>query len=70
VIAELFEGMKFIHSRAFIHRDLKPTNILVDDEHNIKISDFGQVEFMKLHFSGENNSERVIRPERNFSVGY
>jgi serine/threonine protein kinase len=34
-------GMEFIHSKGFIHRDLKLTNILLDDDRNIKISDFG-----------------------------
>jgi serine/threonine protein kinase len=41
IIAEIVIGMKYIHSKGFIHRDLKPTNILLDDGHNVKISDFG-----------------------------
>jgi serine/threonine protein kinase len=40
-IAEIVIGMKYIHSQGFIHRDLKPTNILLDDDRNVKISDFG-----------------------------
>jgi serine/threonine protein kinase len=40
-IAEIVKGMKFIHSQEFIHRDLKPTNILIDDERDVRIGDFG-----------------------------
>jgi serine/threonine protein kinase len=40
-ILQLVKGMKYIHSEGFIHRNLKPTNILIDDDRNVKISDFG-----------------------------
>lgn len=34
-------GLKYIHSCAVLHRDLKPGNILLDDNYAIKICDFG-----------------------------
>jgi serine/threonine protein kinase len=34
-------GMKYIHFKGFIHRDLKPENVFVDDDHRIRIGDFG-----------------------------
>eukprot|EP00835_Amoeboradix_gromovi_P005596 NODE_541_length_6897_cov_0.247426.p3 type:complete len:237 gc:universal NODE_541_length_6897_cov_0.247426:4464-5174(+) len=38
---QLLDAMAFAHSRRCIHRDLKPQNILVDDQNNIKVADFG-----------------------------
>lgn len=37
-IYQIVEGMKYVH---VIHRDLKPTNILIGTDGLIKISDFG-----------------------------
>jgi mitogen-activated protein kinase 1/3 len=34
-------GLKYIHSCAVLHRDLKPGNILLDQNYQIKICDFG-----------------------------
>jgi serine/threonine protein kinase len=37
---EICQGIKFIHSQGFIHRDLKPQNIFLNDQ-KIVIGDFG-----------------------------
>lgn len=34
-------GLKYIHSADVIHRDLKPRNILVNSNCDLKICDFG-----------------------------
>jgi len=40
-IKQILEGIKYIHSKNIMHRDLSPTNILVSKNGDIKICDFG-----------------------------
>ena len=47
-IYQIAEGMKYVHFRKVIHRDLKPNNILVDSNGTIKICDFGISKLMTI----------------------
>jgi serine/threonine protein kinase len=38
---QILRGVKYIHSRNVIHRDLKPRNLLVNSNCDLKICDFG-----------------------------
>lgn len=40
-IAELVLAIESVHKMGFIHRDIKPDNILIDKEGHIKLTDFG-----------------------------
>jgi len=40
-IAELAQAINAVHELDFVHRDLKPDNILIANDGHIKLSDFG-----------------------------
>nr|CAG4717460.1 unnamed protein product [Naegleria fowleri] len=40
-MTQAIEGVQYLHSKGFCHRDIKPDNILLDGNYNVKISDFG-----------------------------
>ena len=41
VMCDVAEGMAQMHAKRFIHRDLKPDNVLIDEDGRAKIADLG-----------------------------
>lgn len=55
-IAEMIEAVEAIHKMNYIHRDIKPDNILIAADGHIRVSDFGLSKY--LEFDGENKGEK------------
>lgn len=53
---QLMDGLEAIHAAGVTHRDLKPQNLLLDHNYNLKITDFG----LSSIFEGENEDENIM----------
>jgi serine/threonine protein kinase len=48
IIRDTVLGLEYLHFQGIIHRDIKPANLLLDDNHRVKISDFGVSHLSKI----------------------
>ena len=49
-IAETILAVESVHKLNYIHRDLKPDNILIDNIGHVKLSDFGLCKQSEINF--------------------
>ncbi|CAM0870088.1 unnamed protein product [Alopecurus aequalis] len=64
IIKGICEGIQYLHDNRIVHLDVKPANILLDNNMSPKISDFGLSRWFK-----ENQSQHITKT-RNGTLGY
>ena len=57
IIIQITQALEEAHGHHIVHRDIKPDNILIDEDFNVKLSDFG---IAQLPDSDQTNLMRII----------
>ena len=72
IFKQIIEGLKYIHKKKIVHRDIKLDNILIDLTNTIKICDFGvSRKFEKGNIIYERcGTPAYIAPEIYAKIGY
>ena len=60
-IAETILAVESVHKLNYIHRDLKPDNLLIGRDGHIKLSDFGLCKHVEIRPRNENKINEQLR---------
>ncbi len=70
VVKQLLKVLSHMHKHAYLHRDIKCSNLLIDNNYNLKVADFGLARRLALRSSGEGSSSGDLLTNKVITLWY
>jgi serine/threonine-protein kinase len=61
ILIQLAQTLNFIHSRLYVHRDIKSNNIMITKDGNVKLMDFGLMDRIGVTSEGTMTGMYVVK---------